>query len=710
MDFFLNKLKKNGQLSIPFLLGICAFIFVTGGKILWPSHINWLFGDSADALYGWQLFRNTPIFQNPLGANYPYGMGMGGSIINSEQLFIFAFPFKLISRWLPLQFQYTGFWVLFCFICQAIFSWKLLGKITNNCLIKLLGSVFFVLAPPFLIRYPGALSFLGQWLILAGIWLYLSLNFRRYAWPVLLAISSMIHGYFLIMLLAIWLADLLKRKIFGELTYQEIIKNFLVTVLILLAVMWQVGYFMLHSGYAGPGLGVYRMNLLSFIDPYSQGWSHVMRVQPHTIGDYEGFSYLGFGIIILGILSLAGLLKIIENRQVKIHYANLRKFFPLFGIAFLLMIFALSNCITLGNHELFQYRLPAIIGMFRATGRMALPMYYLIYLGIFYLIVRCYKKITAIILIFICLAIQITDLSNVFSSNWYWIKNLQSYNSPLKSPIWIQAAKKYKKVIYFLPESFPSEWKTLANYAAFNNLYINVGYFARVDFKKLDKNKIILLNNILHGQLDKKAFYLIKDIKLRQVIVNTKIKLPYKTIKADDYFLLLPNWYENSSEKERREWANENNYHSYTLGTSIFFQKPEDNFNYYAILVKGWGAPEGIGTWTNGDSSIMLLRLNKKPDSDLILTIKGFPYVNVNHPRLKVEILANQQTLGHITYNIQHLSTIEKIRIPRLLIKDNNLLKIEFVFKNASSPKKLKLSNDERKLGILISSLTLDYK
>ncbi|MGC1855076.1 MAG: DUF6311 domain-containing protein, partial [Candidatus Aquirickettsiella sp.] len=98
MDFFLNKLKKYFYLWIPILLGICAFIFVTGGKILWPSNIDWLFlnVDTANGLYAWQFFRYTPIFQNPLGTNYPYGMGMGGSIIYAEPLFLFAFPFKLL--------------------------------------------------------------------------------------------------------------------------------------------------------------------------------------------------------------------------------------------------------------------------------------------------------------------------------------------------------------------------------------------------------------------------------------------------------------------------------------------------------------------------------------------------------------------------------------------------------------------------------------
>ncbi|MFZ0218986.1 MAG: DUF6311 domain-containing protein [Candidatus Aquirickettsiella sp.] len=105
----MNKLKNFPQLLIPILLGIFAFTFITGGKILCPSNINWLLlnVDTAGGLYAWQFFRYTPILQSPLGANYPYGMGMGWAVIFAEPLFLFAFPFKLISKLLPTSFDET---------------------------------------------------------------------------------------------------------------------------------------------------------------------------------------------------------------------------------------------------------------------------------------------------------------------------------------------------------------------------------------------------------------------------------------------------------------------------------------------------------------------------------------------------------------------------------------------------------------------------
>jgi Family of unknown function (DUF6311) len=707
MDFFWYILKKYSQFLIPIFLGIAAFILVTGGKILWPSNINWLKEDAIEALCAWEFFRYTPVFQNPLGANYPYGMGIGGSIIYQDPLFILTFPFKLFSSLLPTPFQYLGIWTFLCFILQALFSWKLLEKITDNQWVKFLGSIFFVLSPAFLSRYISGTFFLGQWLILAAIWLYLSLCFRSYAWCILLCISSLVHAYILFMLMGLWAADLLKRIILSELTYQKLIKHIFLTVLILLIVMWQAGYFMLHSGYVAPGFGLYRMNLLSFIDPFVSEWSRILVAHSHTAGDYEGFSYLGLGIIILGIVGLAGFLNLKKKRQIKIIFFNIKKIAPLFGISFLLMVFALSNNIVLGRYELFQYKLPEIVGIFRASGRMALPLYYLIYLGVFYLIVRCYKKSTSILLIFICLALQITDSFKEFNKIRNLIKT-QVYNSPLKASVWPKAAKKYKKIFYTLPALDPDkwDWRALARYAAFNRLSINAGYFARQNVELFNKKKVALINKLIHGELDKDAFYIVKDKNMLRFIVNAKMNLSYKICKADGYFLVLPNWTENLNKTEQYELEN---YQGYILDTHIFLRKMDENSKNNVMLVKGWSAPEENGTWTDGDS-LMVLQLDKKTDSDLSLTIEGSPYINVEHPTLEVDIVVNHKNIEHVTYNIDDSPSNKQVIIPKSILNDNNVLSIEFKFKNAVSPKQLKLSSDNRKLGLFILSLNLTKK
>jgi hypothetical protein len=691
MDFFLNKLKKYCYLYIPILLGISAFIFITGGKIVWPTNVNWLFlhGDNTTSFDAWQFFRHTPIFQNPLGAIYPYGMGMGGSIIYSEPLFLLAFPFKIISSFLPTNFQYSGLWILLCFVLQAIFSWKLLEKITTDWWLKLFGSLFFILAPAFLWRLHGSSSFLGQWLILAGIWLYLSLKYRSYAWLSLLIMTSLVHAYFLLMLLAIWIGDLIKRIFLNELTYFKIIKYAFLNILVLLLVMWQAGYFSIHSGFEGSGLGFFRMNLLSFIDPSDvafNSWSRFLSKQPNTPGDYEGFSYLGLGMLILGILGISRFLELDKKKFL----VGFKKIFPLLMVSVLLMIFALSNRIAFGKHEILSYRLPEFFCVFRASGRMILPMYYLIYLGVLYLTIKSYKKSNIKLLICICLCLQVVDSSNIYAHFKDYFTAQETYVSPLKSATWKKAAIKYKNLVYIFPEYF---WNILPliDYAALNRLNTNIGYFARVDFKKADKIKVKLMNNLINGKLDEDTMYVIKENLLRKIIVSSQINFPYKVVEADGFFLLLPNWKDRSKDEEKLNWSRSN---LYKLGTNISLETSESNFK---------------DTWSEGDISTIFLILEKKPEADLVLTIHAIPFVTEKHS-LMVKVLVNNNLVGKLQYKLNNFSYDNKIKIPKTLINTNNLLKIQFIFKKPISPAMLKINGDTRKLGLFFSSLSLDSK
>lgn len=72
-------------------------------------------------------------------------------------------------------------------------------------------------------------------------------------------------------------------------------------------VMWGAGYFMLKAGVQSGGFGFYRMNLLSLLD--SNGvWSQLLPDLPNMPGDYEGFSFLGIGLILLAAAALVVLI------------------------------------------------------------------------------------------------------------------------------------------------------------------------------------------------------------------------------------------------------------------------------------------------------------------------------------------------------------------------------------------------------------------
>ena len=197
---------------IPILFGIFTFFFVTGGEILNPVYIDWLMkGDPATHWLGWHFFRDSVSLQWPLGKNLSYGMDISSSIVFTDSIPLLAFIFKPFSSFLPDIFQYIGIWVLLCFILQSYFAWKLLSFFSKNRWLPIIGSLFFTLAPVYIIRLDGHYALFAQWVLLAGLYLYFKKEFSVIRWLILLVITSMIHAYLLIMLLLLLLTDFIQR-------------------------------------------------------------------------------------------------------------------------------------------------------------------------------------------------------------------------------------------------------------------------------------------------------------------------------------------------------------------------------------------------------------------------------------------------------------------------------------------------------------------
>ncbi len=164
----------------------------------------------------------------------------------------------------------------------------------------------FVFAPPFLFRLEGHYQMMGQWLLLAS--LYLCFGPRRLArgagWPVVAFTVGLVHSYMTAMVLGLWGCDMLRRVWLEGRTRAELFQLFAVPGLILLG-FWQAGLFMMGKGITKFGFGIYRMNLLSLIDP--SGWSYVLKDLPEGKKDYEGFGFLGLGGLLLALVALPAL-------------------------------------------------------------------------------------------------------------------------------------------------------------------------------------------------------------------------------------------------------------------------------------------------------------------------------------------------------------------------------------------------------------------
>ena len=541
MQVSLLKRKKLLTAFLPFLLGIIAFFIVVGPRALNPTNIAWLGeGDPVTHYLGWVFFRNSD-WSFPIGLNPRYGLELASSILYSDSNPLFAILFKPFAILLPETFQYFGLWLLACFVLQAWFGWKLIGLLSEHIVIRLLGASLFVFSPPMIARLHGHFSLVGHFLIVAALYFafHPKLEKRLLAWGVLLATSALVHAYLLAMVTFLWLADLIGRSPLDERSIGSRLGEFLGLATVVGLVCWQVGYFSVGSGVMGSDYGFYRMNLLSVFD--SSGWSYVLKDIPEAGGDYEGFNYLGLGVLVLALWSLPTLI----NGRIGLR-ATLRKNAVLL-IAFVgLTLFALSNNIGIGSYSV-ELLLPEVLlraaKVFQSSGRMFWPVFYALIFALVFFVARRFHKRTAIYLLSMALLIQVADTS----AGWkglrkkLMVQRSAQWESALKDPFWEEAAQRYRKVRWVFPENHSPHWSSLAAYAGKYGLSTDAIYLARVGETAFATAHNIASNTLKTGNYEPDALYILNENALHQAVLSLNFR-ENLLAKIDGLNVLAPGW------------------------------------------------------------------------------------------------------------------------------------------------------------------------
>jgi len=699
---FRYNLKQRFMPFVPIMPGFAAFLLMTGGKILWPTYTDWLMeGDAAQHWLGWQFFRHSPLFQWPIGANLDFGMDIGSSIVFTDSIPLLAFIFKPLNSFLPDRFQYIGLWILICFSLQSYFAWKLLGLFTQHKWLQLIGSAFFVLAPVCLCRAGGHHALFGQWVLLAGLYFYFSEKFSILRWISLQVIVALIHAYLLVMVLAIFSADLIQRRLLQEINAVRIFGYFFVVSVIIAVVMWATGYFILGAGVEIGGVGSCYMNLLSMIDS-NHIWSKLLPALKKGVDNNEGFNYLGSGMIGLGLL--AGCVLLCRPRM----EINVKKIVPILLMSIGLFIYAISNHVVIGTHEIFSYNLPSIIkhigSTFRCSGRLFWPVYYLIYLSIFYLLFTRLRFATVSALCTILLFCQIIDstdallkIRNIFIHSPVW-------SSALRSGIWSDMARQYKKIIFVPPHNAVSGWLDLSEFAATNRMAINIGYFARTSLDKEYEAGERIVTSILNNELSPDSLYIFEGNALWQ-LASSRISPSDVTGVADGFRIVAPD-FRNSITSTRDATANVSVDPIRDLECPTGRIDFTSDGNSQKYLIYGWSVPESWGTWSDGDNAWLVLNVSNLPEDDVKLLIKGHAFLPDQLPSQEIDIMVNSQYAATLRYDQRSNDMVRTVKLPkRLAWEQGGLLLVKFNFKNAKSPAELSVSDDNRRMGLGFVSL-----
>lgn len=471
--------EKYGFSIIAAALGIICFIFMYGVRILNPLYDTWLLqgGDLTQHYIGWEFFRASK-WQFPIGLMDRLCYPNSASVIFTDSIPLFAVVFKLLSPLLPETFQYFGLWALLCFILQGIFSANLLYLylqstdreertmekcssvfINENKIFSLIGSLFFIMAPVFLMRMFTHTALASQWPLTASFYFakkYIEIPQEKRSgldkqcmviWGILGILCGSIHMYYIpmcgIILCGFLIVKVIRDKKIGPSFW--ILDSFVVGALGMVLLLGGLSHD--HQWDAG-GLGQFSFNMNGFFN--SMGWSRWFpALSAYGEGADEGFSYLGTGILILLLIGAAGSVWRLGGR--KSHSVN-RNVCTYAFIVLICVLLSASHKFALNGKYVFEIPYPQKIislwGTFRASGRFIWPVIYLIMLWAMLMLKKCIKNDKVVIaLLLMAFVIQIYDINKLLEAKRSLVRQSCSV-SIIKDKRWEQLAEGKKHIIF----------------------------------------------------------------------------------------------------------------------------------------------------------------------------------------------------------------------------------------------------------------------
>lgn len=488
-------------------IALLVFCFIYGFRVLNPTCTDWIFASEGDIMQhyvGWESFRAGD-WTFPIGLTNATSYPTNISVIYTDSIPIVALFFKLISFILPKTFQFLGLYGLLCFILQGILSAQIVKKFTDSKLNIIVVSMLFTIIPSMIFRMFYHTALASQWLILLSLeTIFLYNDFKDgkkiyYMWALIAFLVATIHIYYLLMcgiiLVGFILLDILNTK---KLKKSVILLG--IYILVALVSIWIFGGFVNLGENDSYGFGLFSYNLNGLVN--SQGWSVFVEELPMIPEQYEGFSYLGLGVIILILIAIVLVVMwILEDKEVLKRYKNL--IISLAFISIISIFVALSPKAYIGEYLLYELELPSFItdlwGVFRSTGRFVWPVIHILTLLSVIVVLKRLNWKYSLLVLSACTFVQIIDMGEVllgiheFYIQEYAISDEANIyeNEYLKKV----ASNDDIKLLVMVSDNFYDSDKFLySDWALQNGLKTNTLHFARTSFDEMiEKNTVKLL-------------------------------------------------------------------------------------------------------------------------------------------------------------------------------------------------------------------------
>ncbi len=469
-----NLLKKENR-SLDFALGaalgVLVFLLIYGVSTLNVSYDSWIYkgyveADIIQRYAGWMYYRAAP-WNWPLTVAENLMAPIGSSIAFTDSIPLVSVLCKVFAPILPETFQFFGWYNLLNFVLQGGFSMLLLRHFKLSRLYCLPASLLLLTIPIFIERSFRHDSLASQWMVLAALLFYLrARRWRKFpiaGFFVLCVLAPGLHTYFMPMVYALLAAALIEYIIRTHTVLRPVFW-LLFCFVGTLVMAYIMGILTRGGGGSSWGFGHFSMNLNSLFNPYSVAWSdsyhwsRLIPVLPQLERQYDGFNYLGLGVLAVWPIMVAyGLLKWLRAKRAGSQQLNKRaKYFlwshlPLLVVLACLSVFAVSNLVAYNGTPIFQWFLPEKImnlcGIFRASGRMFWPCTYLLTFLPLLFIGRVLPRRWPYLVLAGLLAVQLWDISGVLiEKHKYFASGPLVQEDIYSSEPWREVMQEYDEV------------------------------------------------------------------------------------------------------------------------------------------------------------------------------------------------------------------------------------------------------------------------
>lgn len=710
----MRKLVEGGPglaiLSVVFGLANAAALL--GWRVINPTSISWLTADNATHYLGWAFFRFESGWTIPLSWTERVGYPAGATIAFLESVPLVAFLLRPFGSTLPEPFQYLGLYASACFVLQAYFGFSLCRRLfPGRPGFIVLGGAFFLLSPPLTWLVFGHYPHLSHWLIVAGFDSYFrdSTGLRPVHWLArfwaLLAVAGGINPYLAAMCFLIALAGvgrlLLERKC--SLGIATCLAG--LTLVLLAGSLLTFGYLGAPdpSTYWAPGYGEFSLNLLAPINPMVFG-SIVLPALPVTSnGQFEGYNYLGAGIIALLVLGLA------RDPRVLLRLFD-RNLVPLVTLALVFTAAAVSSTISFGSQVLVQVELPdtvaALAHGLRASGRLFWPVHYLLIAGAISLTFWQWKPRYRTMILTAALAVQLADLTQLRQS----VRAVgdQTVPDPLRSSAWKELGRTHENLMVVPayqcgPELAPGgkpTYRIFGMLAAAQRMRTNSYYAARYTKREIQVHCVEVPAAVLKGNLDTRSAYVVSDA-VRTVLELSPTTTSHRCETIDGFNLCTVSASRADSGKRMPKLV------PYAVGDVLDFTAGGNARKY---MTYGWATDSGSdGTWTDGPLAKLVMGLEAPIERALFLTLNAGarPFVTPRNPQLDVEVAVNGEMVERWTFRYGQPETERHMHVPARVTAGHRMLDLEFRFLNPEAPAYVGAGPDGRLLGLNVRGVQI---